>query len=294
MKAPPEPVASALRSAAVGAQVPVTLLAAVAYKESQYNPRAFGPATKKGWHAQGLMQLSPDVMKAFGVKDGFDAVANARAGASYLAQLYKRYGYWEPALAAYNWGPSHVDKASAASTPSVGPPVYAYKQWPQQVQNYVTGVIGNRRWLQSQAAVGGATAAERLNNAINRLEFLNPQDPEIRTFAKLWSQWWNGQRRVIGDSVFLSHPQLVVSWHHYGKLYDRAPITDARTPTPEMIEPVLWSELATKLERQASNVSEAVTAAGSGLLGSATVGIALAAIVLWVMYGRSVGREDFH
>ena len=44
-----------------------------------------------------------------GVTDRFDLTENRALGRAYLARMYRRYGNWPDAIAAYNWGPGNVD-----------------------------------------------------------------------------------------------------------------------------------------------------------------------------------------
>ena len=108
------------------------LVRAVIQVESAFNPRAVSP---KG--AMGLMQLMPATARLFGVIDPFNPAENIRAGVSYLRQLLERYDQDEQlALAAYNAGPTAVDKYGSKVPP--------YKE----TQNYVrkiTGIRGSSR-----------------------------------------------------------------------------------------------------------------------------------------------------
>ena len=58
---------------------------------------------------QGPMQVSAAAAEDVGGGDRFDERENRVLGRAYLAQMYRRYGSWPDAVAAYNWGPGHLD-----------------------------------------------------------------------------------------------------------------------------------------------------------------------------------------
>ncbi len=66
---------------------------------------------------QGPMQVSAAAAVDVGGGDRFDMRANRLMGRAYLAQMYRRYGDWPDALAAYNWGPGNVDAWIVAGRP---------------------------------------------------------------------------------------------------------------------------------------------------------------------------------
>jgi hypothetical protein len=59
---------------------------------------------------QGPMQVSLAAALDVGGGNRFDPLENRLLGRAYLAQLYRRYGNWADALAAYNWGPGSLDQ----------------------------------------------------------------------------------------------------------------------------------------------------------------------------------------
>jgi len=80
------------------------------------------PNARSGAGARGLLQLMPGTARELGL-EGSDPAVNVRAGARYLRQLIDRFGEVELALAAYNAGPTAVERAGAA--PSIASLRYA-------------------------------------------------------------------------------------------------------------------------------------------------------------------------
>lgn len=124
ISAPPSDIRTALGDASRKYGVPVSILIGVAHTESRYNPRA---GSNKG--AQGLMQLMPKTAASLGVQDPWDAQQSAYGGAKLLAALYKQYGTWVQAIAAYNWGQGNLNN---------NPEPW---QWPQATRTYVANVL---------------------------------------------------------------------------------------------------------------------------------------------------------
>jgi soluble lytic murein transglycosylase-like protein len=81
------------------------LVKAVIAAESAFDSRA---VSVKG--AQGLMQLMPATAASLGVSNAFEPAQNVGGGAHYLRLMIDRYGDLGRALAAYNAGPSAVDR----------------------------------------------------------------------------------------------------------------------------------------------------------------------------------------
>src|SRR5215472_17377365 len=58
---------------------------------------------------QGPMQVTAAAAFDVGGGDRFDLAENRALGRAYLARMYRRYGNWSDAVAAYNWGPGNLD-----------------------------------------------------------------------------------------------------------------------------------------------------------------------------------------
>jgi soluble lytic murein transglycosylase-like protein len=108
----PSYIASIITDAAAQYHVDPNLVAAMAFKESRFNPNAVS------WRgAQGVLQLMPRTAKSLGVTDSFDAKQNIFGGTKYIAQLLQRFnGNIELAVAAYNAGPELVAKVGPKAT----------------------------------------------------------------------------------------------------------------------------------------------------------------------------------
>ncbi len=104
-------------------RVQPALVKAVIAVESNFDADA---VSNKG--AQGLMQLMPETSVSLGVEDPFQPTQNVRGGTLYLRKMLDRYGDMERALAAYNAGPSAVDRHG-------GVPPY------RETQDYVARVL---------------------------------------------------------------------------------------------------------------------------------------------------------
>ncbi len=95
-----------LKQAAAAANISPTLLSALVWQESRWNPQAI---STKG--AVGLAQLMPATARDLGVNPA-DPAANLIGGARYLRSLLDQFdGDVEKALAAYNAGPGRVSRA---------------------------------------------------------------------------------------------------------------------------------------------------------------------------------------
>ncbi len=104
--------------------VPAELINSVIHSESTFQPTA---RSEKG--NMGLMQISPEIAKEYGVTDPLDPQQNINAGARYLGKLLELYGGDQrKALAAYHMGITGVREKAP------GPKTRAYVQ--KTMENY--------------------------------------------------------------------------------------------------------------------------------------------------------------
>lgn len=77
----------------------------------------------KGYSEQGALgiaKLMPDTAKRYGLQNRRDPFASIEVAAKYLRDLQRRFGRWEYALAAYNWGVSNTRRWLAGDTGNDG------------------------------------------------------------------------------------------------------------------------------------------------------------------------------
>jgi hypothetical protein len=72
---------------------------------------------------QGPMQVSAAAAIDSGGGDRFDLIQNRQLGRAYLARMFRRYGNWPDAIAAYNWGPGNMDAWIGQGRPEAGLPL---------------------------------------------------------------------------------------------------------------------------------------------------------------------------
>ena len=83
---------------------------------------------------QGPMQVSAAAAADVGGGDRFDETENRALGRAYLAHMFRRYGSWPDAIAAYNWGPGHLDEWIGGGRPA--------DKFPAAVERYRARVLG--------------------------------------------------------------------------------------------------------------------------------------------------------
>lgn len=119
-------VSKLVQTAASKHGLDASLLKSVMKQESAFKPCALSVAG-----AMGLMQIMPETADMLHLDDPFDPAKNVDAGATFLKTLLDRFGGdVAMALAAYNAGPTTVDKAGGI------PPI-------AETLQYVSKVLGD-------------------------------------------------------------------------------------------------------------------------------------------------------
>lgn len=121
--------------------IPKELMFAIIKTESNFDKNATSRAG-----AIGLMQMIPSTYEFLSKKLGetpvtsllYDPQTNIKYGAYYLQYLYARFGSWELALAAYNWGEGNLSSYISENGYTEGD----YKKIPvKETRNYVKKVL---------------------------------------------------------------------------------------------------------------------------------------------------------
>jgi soluble lytic murein transglycosylase-like protein len=154
-----------IRSTALRYGVDPALALAVAQQESSFNQGARGAAGEVG-----VFQLMPGTAADLGVNP-YDQTQNIEGGISYLAQLYRQFGDWAKALAAYNGGPGNMARGTTpasswdyAQSVLASAEVYGPQPVTEQPQlaSFIPDLgISNWVWFAGLGAVGLALLLKR-------------------------------------------------------------------------------------------------------------------------------------
>ncbi len=125
--------------------VPHDLVFAVIKTESDFESDAVSSAG-----AIGLMQMLPETHAWLASKldePAYDSMlynpeVNIKYGTYYLQYLYSRFGTWEKALIAYNWGEGNLSRYLEDNEYNEGD--YSSNAFPRETQNYVKKVLHHR------------------------------------------------------------------------------------------------------------------------------------------------------
>lgn len=118
-----QPYITYIRDVETALGIPRNLLVRLAYQESSFNPRAYN----KKVGASGMFQIVPRWHPGV---DVWNWKASADYAGRYLVKLFKRFGTWKLALAAYNWGQGNLAKYGIAAAPA-------------ETRNYYTRILAD-------------------------------------------------------------------------------------------------------------------------------------------------------
>ena len=125
-----------------------------------------------GVGAQGLMQIMPEIAKAYGVKDAYDPAQNIDAGTRLLAENLDRFGNVQDALRAYHGG---LDK----------------KAWGEKTQAYPGKVMANLNQPKNLPGIPESASpdadvifAQRFGAAVGSAAPAKSDDPAEQIFAQ--------------------------------------------------------------------------------------------------------------
>lgn len=126
--------ADAIRAAEVKYSLPDGLLARTLYQESRFRPEIINGSVRSSAGAIGIAQFMPGTARDLGV-DPLNPWQSIDGAARYLRQHFNKFGSWDQALAAYNWGQGN--QAKDLRDGIVG------NQWPTETRNYVAQILAD-------------------------------------------------------------------------------------------------------------------------------------------------------
>lgn len=121
---PPPQYADMIAQAEQANGIPKDVLARLLYQESHYREDIITGKTTSPVGALGIAQFMPATAQDMGI-DPLDPAQAIPAAGRYLATLYRRFGNWTEALAAYNWGAGNVARKGLANAPAETRTYYA-------------------------------------------------------------------------------------------------------------------------------------------------------------------------
>jgi hypothetical protein len=114
--------------------VDFSLLKSIIKVESNFDCYA---VSQKG--AKGLMQIMPQNFTFLNIRNPFDPEENIMGGTLYFKQMLEKFNKIELALAAYNAGPTTVDKYNGI------PPISETKGYVKKVMSHYKDISGNKK-----------------------------------------------------------------------------------------------------------------------------------------------------
>ncbi len=116
--------------------MPRGFLEAVADRESAFRHDIITCETLGGVGEEGIMQLRPEYHLSSRAERCNPQIAIPYA-ANYLAKNFMKFGTWEEALAAYNWGPGNVERSGLQAAPASTKAYIVFVQGRDYVEGFV-------------------------------------------------------------------------------------------------------------------------------------------------------------
>lgn len=148
--------------------------------ESSLNPRAYSPAK-----AAGLWQFIPSTAKQYGlevneyVDERYNTELATEAAAKMLKKLYRQYGNWESAAAAYNGGPARITSELSAQMADDALDLYLV----EETQRYMFRILAAKMIFSDPRAYGFSLTSD---------QFYTPMDYKtvvVDTPVASWPEW---------------------------------------------------------------------------------------------------------
>jgi soluble lytic murein transglycosylase-like protein len=114
---PPEKYALLIATAEARHGLPQDILARLLYQECRWRDDIISGRLKSPAGAVGIAQFMPATAAEWGVNP-LDPASAIDGAARYLASLYRKFGTWTQALAAYNWGQGNVARKGLGMAPT--------------------------------------------------------------------------------------------------------------------------------------------------------------------------------
>lgn len=113
---PPAAYAATIAAAEQRHAIPNNMLARLLYQECRWRDDIISGRLRSPAGAVGIAQFMPATARELGI-DPLDTTQAINAAGQYLAGLYRKFGNWTMALAAYNWGQGNVQRKGLAAAP---------------------------------------------------------------------------------------------------------------------------------------------------------------------------------
>ena len=271
---PSDQLYTAMYRAALKHNVPLTMLEALAFEASGFDPKK--KLERDGQDTRfGLYGWTDAQLEAYGVVDPFDPEQAIEGACFALRDILKHVTDPAMVFAAWHFGNVSVIAKLPGTTPET---------WPAEIREHAQKMLRIRYWYQDRGMPRGSDRLEHLRNAIKALAELNPGlQPRINAAREALAAYEDS----LGPDPFFHGLQIV--WLAYREAFEIAPITTEKTPIPERIEPDWWRAANTAITPTLGNISEKLEAAAdkagevisNAAFTAAVIGTGLAA--LWIV-----------